>query len=398
MEPTNSSAVQRTTGENLPEAPSVAVGHISIRSTALTVVTVMGVVFLLRYAQELFIPVVLAILVSYALNPIVDLTSRLRVPRALAAGVVLLGITAAIGYGCYAVRAQAIEAIETLPEAAQKIRSKMAEFRGSQDTTSALGKIQQAAAEIEKTAAEVTSDSKPVPRGVTKVRIEEPVFRATDLFWTGSMGLFSFMSQVVLVWFLVYFILAAGDLFKRKFVRIIGTKLSEKRITLEAINEMNAQIGRFLLIQALTSVLVAVGTTAALWAYGLNQPAVWGIFAGILNSIPYVGAIVVSIGIALIAFLQFGTISDTVQISGIVLVITSLEGFLLTPSLMGKAARINGVAMFLGLLFWSWLWGIIGMIVAVPIMMALKTICERVDGLHAIGEMLDEKRVVASGV
>ena len=212
------------------------------------------------------------------------------------------------------------------------------------------------------------------------------------------MGFFSLMSQVVLVWFLVFFILASGDLFKRKFVRIIGTKISEKRITLEAINEINVQMGRFLLIQAVTSALVGVCTTLALWAFGVNQPAVWGILSGILNSIPYVGAIVVSVGIALIAFLQFGTLSATVQISSVVLIITSLEGFLLTPSLMGKAARINGVAMFLSLLFWSWLWGIIGMIVAVPIMMALKTICERVDGLHAIGEMLDEKRVAAPSV
>ena len=100
------------------------------------------------------------------------------------------------------------------------------------------------------------------------------------------MGLLGFLSQAVLVWFLVFFILASGDLFKRKLVRVIGTKLSEKRLTLEGINEINAQIGRFLLIQVLTSVIVAICTTAALWAFGVRQPAVWGVAAGVFTPYP----------------------------------------------------------------------------------------------------------------
>ena len=139
------------------------------------------------------------------------------------------------------------------------------------------------------------------------------------------------------------------------------------------------------------NVALGICTTAALWAFGVRQPAVWGVAAGVFNSIPYVGAIIVTGVIGLIAFLQFGTFTSIVQISGVVLAITSLEGFLLTPALMGRAARINGVAMFIGLLFWSWIWGIIGMIVAVPIMMVLKSICERVETLHPIGELLSER-------
>lgn len=371
-----------------PLAPS---GPIGIRSVSLAVITVVAFILLLRFAQELFIPVVLSILFSYALHPVVEMTSRLRVPRVLAAGVVLIGLTAAIGFGIYALRHQAIDAIEMLPEAAQKVRLKMQEFRRTPDSTSALGKIQHAANEIEKTATEVTAGAKGAIQGVNKVQIDEPTFQANAYIWTGSMGLLGFLSQAVLVWFLVFFILASGDLFKRKLVRVIGTKLSEKRMTLEGINEINAQIGRFLLIQILTSVIVAICTTAALWAFGVRQPAVWGVVAGVFNSIPYVGAIIVTGVIGLIAFLQFGTLTSILQISGVVLAITSLEGFLLTPALMGRAARINGVAMFIGLLFWSWIWGIIGMIVAVPIMMVLKCICERVESLHSIGELLSER-------
>lgn len=376
-----------------PKAPpaSEPVVGIGVRSMALTAITVVAFIFLLRYAEDLFVPVVLAILLAYALDPIVVFVARLRLPRPFAASLVLLGVTATVAVGLYALRYQAIEAIEMLPEAAQRVRGKLQEIRRAPAADSALGKIQEAANEIEKTAAEVVG-SKEASKGVTKVQIDEPAFRATDFFWAGSVGLAGFFSQAVLVWFLVFFILAAGDLFKRKLVRVIGTKLSEKRVTLEAINEINGQIGRFLLIQVFTSILVGLCTTAALWSFGLNQPAVWGVAAGIFNSIPYVGAIIVTSTIALIAFLQFGSLAITLQIAGVVLAITTLEGFLLTPALMGKAARINGVAMFLSLLFWSWLWGIIGMIVAVPIMMAVKSICERVDGFHPVGELLGERQ------
>jgi predicted PurR-regulated permease PerM len=255
-----------------------------------------------------------------------------------------------------------------------------------------MGKIQTAAKEIEKAAAEASeTDRAATPRGVTRVQIDEPAFRANEYLWSGSLGLMEVIGQAVMVAFLVFFMLASGDLFKRKLVHIIGSKLSEKRVTLEVIKEINKQIERFLLIQIVTSVIVAVCTTAALWAFGVSQPAVWGIAAGVFNSIPYFGAILVTAGIALVAFLQFGSLGMTLQVAGAALAITSLEGFLLTPALMGRAARINGVAMFLSLLFWSWLWGVIGMIVAVPIMMVLKTVCDRIESLEPLGELLGER-------
>jgi predicted PurR-regulated permease PerM len=371
--------------------PIVLQMPVGIRSVALSVLAVLGLIFLLRYAKELFVPVVLAILIAYALDPVVTTLTRIRIPRIVASIAVVLGLLLGTGYGLYALRHQAIAAIESLPEAAQKLRQKIQELqKGPDDSTSAITKIQQAAKALEKTAAEAAGTTKS-PRGVTRVQIEEPVFRANDYLWFGSLGLLTALGQAVMVAFLVFFILASGDLFKRKLVRVIGKRLSEKRVTLESINEINAQIERFLLIQVLTSVLVGVGTALALWMYGVNQPAAWGLAAGVFNSVPYFGAIIVTAGLALVAFLQFGSLSIAIQIAGVALVITSLEGFLLTPALMGRAARINGVAMFLSLLFWSWIWGIIGMIVAVPLMMVLKTVCDRVENLQPIGELLGER-------
>jgi len=376
-------------GADLTGPPRVPIG---VRSIALTVLAVLGLLFLLRYAQEFLLPCVLAILIAYALDPIVNAVTRLRIPRVLAAAIVFLALLAGLGLGGYALRHQAIAAIETVPQAARQLRARLEELRNaSTSSNSAIAKIQDAAKEIEITAAAASGsrDAQPA-RGVTKVQIEEPAFRANDYLWYGSMTLMQFLGQAVMVAFLVFFLLAAGDLFKRKLVRIIGSKLSEKRVTVEVIKEINQQIGHFLLIQVLTSAIVAVCTTAALWAFGVSQPAVWGLAAGIFNSIPYFGAIFVTAGIAVVAFLQFGSIKMAVEVAGVALVITSLEGFILTPALMGRAARINGVAMFLSLLFWSWLWGVIGLIVAVPLMMALKSVCDRVESLQPLGELLAE--------
>ena len=366
----------------------------SVRSIALTILAVLGLFFLLRYAQEVFLPVALAILIAYALDPLVTALARLRIPRALAAATVVLGLIAGTGIGCYLLRHQAISVIDALPDAAEKVRLKLRELRESPDgATTALGKIQNAAKEIEKTAADAAGTNRPAPqRGITKVQIDEPSSHATEYLWWGSLGLLQAAGQAVMVAFLVFFLLAAGDLFKRKLVRIIGSKLSEKRITLEVINEINRQIERFLLIQVVTSALVGACTTAALWAFGVHQPVVWGIAAGIFNTIPYFGAILVTAGLAVVALLQFGSATVALQVAGTALAITSLEGFILTPTLMGRAARINGVAMFLSLLFWSWLWGVVGMIVAVPLMMVIKSICERIESLQPLGELLGERQ------
>jgi predicted PurR-regulated permease PerM len=138
-------------------------------------------------------------------------------------------------------------------------------------------------------------------------------------------------------------------------------------------------------------VFVGVTTWLGLAIIGVTHAGIWGAAAGILNFIPYFGAAIASVGLGIVAFVQFGTIAAGFEAGSVALGIRVLEGGLLTPMLMGRAAGINGVALFVSLLFWGWLWGIIGTLVAVPIMMIVKTICERIDGLQAVGELLSEK-------
>jgi predicted PurR-regulated permease PerM len=192
------------------------------------------------------------------------------------------------------------------------------------------------------------------------------------------------------VMFLVYFFLVTGDLYKRKLVKIAGPTFTQKKLTVQILDEINRQIESFMRVQVLTSALVAIATSASLWYFGLQQYIVWGLLAGIFNSIPYLGPVIVTGGLGLVAFMQFDSIPKTLSICGVAFLITSLEGFLLTPALMSRAARINSAAIFTGLLFWSWVWGVWGTILAVPMLMMIKAVCDHIEDLQPIGELLGE--------
>jgi len=247
----------------------------------------------------------------------------------------------------------------------------------------AVEKVQQAADEL--TGAEKPS----APKGVTRVQIEEPGFQASTLLWSTSIGVASAANQLIMVLFLTYFMLLSDQLFKRKLVEIVGT-LSQKKVTVTVLEDIARQIEQFLIIQLATSSVVAVVTGVALWAMGLQQAALWGLLAGIFNSIPYYGPLLVTGGLAIVGFLQFGTIGMTIAVAGVSLLITTLEGLLLTPTLMGRAASMNQVAVFAGLLFWSWAWGIWGLLLAVPMMMVIKVICDDVEPLQPVGHLLGD--------
>jgi len=223
-----------------------------------------------------------------------------------------------------------------------------------------------------------------------RVQVEEkPIDLSTYLWWGGS-SIAALVTQLVLIFFFVYFLLLSGDLFKRKLVKIAGPSLGAKRLTVEILDEITVQIERFLLVQISASVVVAVLCIVAFQWAGLERATLWGIVAGLLTSIPYLGAVVIVALVALAAFLQFGTLPEVLLIGGLALGIRCFETMLLTPWLSGKAARMNLVAVFAGLLFWGWVWGPWGMLLAMPMMVVMKSIADRIEGLKAIGELLGD--------
>jgi predicted PurR-regulated permease PerM len=356
------------------------------RSVALMILTAIAVTVLLHYAETMIIPVVLGLLISYALGPTVTRLTRWRVPRPAAAAIVVVVTAGAVGSLLYGLRGEAAALVEQLPQGASRLRRLLED--GPQKTgTTAIQQVQRAANELEKAA---DAAAPPPPTGVQRVQVEEPRFNIGDYLMYGSVGFATVSMQVALILFLAYFLLASGDLYRRKLVKIAGPSLSKKKITVQILAEIDRQIETFLVVQVFTNTVVAIATWLAFRALGLQQAGVWGVLAGLFNSIPYLGPVVVTAATAAAGFLQFGTLRMAMMIGGVALVITTLEGFLLTPWLTSRAARMNAVAIFIGLLFWGWVWNVWGMLLAVPMLMVVKAICDHVDDFKAVGELLGE--------
>ncbi len=379
------------------QAPAAPVPHatpitappppIDLRSGSLFVLAVVASVYMLHWAKGLFIPLMVGVTLSVALTPVVDWMERWRLPRVLGAGLLLFGALGASVYAAYALADDAAALIETLPEAAQKVRDQMQAQPG--DPQGTIQKVKKAAEGIERVAAARHAASAPAPdSGVTRVQIEKPDFSLSDYLWTGTLGLAGAVGQTIAVTFIAYFLLVSGKTFRRKMVRIAGPTFTRRRITVQALDEITAQIQRYLLVQLFTSLVVGVASWLAFLWLGLNHAAVWGIVAGVLDLIPYIGLVVVCGATALVGFMQFSSIEMALLISGASAVIHAIESYLLTPWLTSQASRLNPVAVFIGVLSWGWLWGIWGLLLGVPILMVVKAVCDRVDDLKPIGELL----------
>lgn len=356
---------------------------VDVRSLSLAVLAILGAVYMLHWARAVFIPLLLGVMLAYALWPLVDRLERWRLPRALGAGLVLAAILGGLGGAGYALADDATELMETLPEAAAKVRRALRDH-GAQPA-GPIDQVQKAATLLEQAALEAAAAT---PRGVMRVQIEPPRFNIKNFFWSSTLGLAGLLAQAVVVVFLVYFLLVSGSTFRRKLVKIAGHRLSDKKVTVQALDEINQQIQSYLLVQLFTSVLVGIATGLSFWALGLANAAVWGVAAGVLNLIPYLGSMAVTVLAMGVAFMQFGTLEMVLLVGGISLLINTLEGQLLMPWLTSRACRMNAVSVFVGVLAFGWLWGVWGMLLGVPILMVLKTVCDRVEDLKPVGELL----------
>jgi predicted PurR-regulated permease PerM len=376
-------------GEPAPMVISMPVG---VRNVALTVLASLAGIAALQYAQAMLIPVVLGILIAYALERPVSALARVKVPRAIGSAFVILVVVGAVGGGVWALTGEAMDIVSQVPRAAARIRQRVEAPRTQQG--GAIDTVQRAANALQKTAdaasQETQTTTAPARSDVQKVQVVQPAVNVGSYLYWGGMGIVGALGQAVVILFLVYFFLSSGNLYKRKLVKIAGPHLWQKKLTVEILDEINSQIGSFIRVQLLTSAIVGAATMAVLWYFGLNQWIVWGLLAGIFNSIPYLGPVLVTAGLGMVAFLQFDSVSQTLLVCAAAFVITSLEGFLLTPALMGRAAKMNPVAVFVGLLFWSWIWGVWGAILAVPMLMMLKAVCDHIEDLQPVGELLGE--------
>lgn len=359
---------------------------VDVRSLSLSVLTVIAVGYAMHAASAVIITLLLGIMLSYALSPLVDWLEQRRLPRAIGAGLLIVGLCGLTGTTLWAVSDDANALIESLPSATQKLRQAVRQQRGSDE--SAIDKVQRAAAQLEQAAQEGAATRQSTIRGVTRVSIERTRFDIQDYLWSSTLGAAASVGQAVVVVFIAYFLLAAGSSFRRKMVKIAGPSFSQKRITVQVLDEITGQIHRYLLVQVFVSVLVGLVIGGIYLAIGLEHAAAWAVAAFVLNFVPYLGTVVLVAGSGLVAFVQFGNLDQALLVGGVGLVIHAISGNLLTPWLTSRTSRMNAVTVFVGVLAFGALWGVWGLLLGVPILTTVKAVCDRVEELKPIGELM----------
>ena len=355
------------------------------RYAVIAIATILAVAAL-RAAAGFLVPLVFGVVLALALAPVVRRLERI-IPRWIASALVVVMVITSVAGFAYSLSDEATLAVANLPAATRALRQALRGLvRGGEGT---LSQLQQAAKELQKTATENTNRPS-TPSGVTPVQVVEPPVDFNNFVWFGSQGVLTFLGSLALIAFLVYFLLASGDLFKRKLIRLSGERLSQRRITLQMIDQIGDRVGKAMLHLVFAGILVGLCTWALLWWFGVHYPVLWGVAAGLLNCIPYLGPAVVAAGLFLASLLQFSDIATATLVAGISLVITTIEGSLFTPIVFGRSVSLNPVAVFVSFMFWGWLWGIPGMFLALPLLTIVKTISESIEDLAPVAELLSD--------
>lgn len=209
---------------------------VDVRSVSLAVLAGLAVLYTMQWASVVLIPLMLGVTVSYALSPVVDRLERARLPRAAGAGLLLLAIVGGIGSTVYSLSDDATALIESLPDVAQKIRQTVHDNHNPSAST--IDKMQKAATQLEQAAQEGGLTASTTSRGVTRVRVERPQFDIKDYLWTGTLGLAASLGQATMVLFISFFLMASGNTFRRKLVKIVGPTFARRKITVQALDEI----------------------------------------------------------------------------------------------------------------------------------------------------------------
>jgi predicted PurR-regulated permease PerM len=352
-------------------------------SRALIVLAVIAVIATLYFARAFLVPLLIGILASYTLRPVVDWLQALRIPRAVGAALVLAVIVGAGMWIAQSVGDQATVMIEKLPDAARKLRQNLSSARTTAPT--ALQNVQEAANELQGVAADVAQ--KPGTRTAT-VPGPSSTLWLRDYALAQSALLISVAAQTPIVLLLAYFLLASGEHFRRKLVQFVGPSLSRKKDALRILEEIDAQVQRYLFATLVSNALVGLCTWLAFEAMGMEQAGVWGVFAGVLHFVPYLGPVVLAIAAGVAGFLQFGTPLHALAVAGAAMLISGVIGMIFMPWLLSRFASVNAAVLFIALLFFGWMWGVAGLLLGAPLVAIAKVICDRIDSLNPAGDLL----------
>ena len=380
---------ESTTTHLTPESSDTPTADISSdsRGMAAIIVATVATVFALSSAQKFFIPLVFGLILACTLNPLVRFLERLKIPRLVGTTLVMAALLCGMVAATLSLRTQVEKILDQIPEAAAKLSATLRDLASQPNP---MVKVQEAARKLEHATNQAANGQTPAQKPPTRVVIDDPKIKLVDWLWTGSLGIFGFLGDTVMLLLLVLFLLLSGDTFKRKLMRISGRSLSERKITIAILDDIDRAIQNYMLTLLVANILLGLLTWVAFRWIGLDNAGAWAVAAGVLHFIPYLGPALTALATGMAAFMQFESVSMAVLVSFSSLAIATLVGVVLVTWMSGKLTKMNTTAVFVALLFWGWLWGVWGLLFAIPIMGMLKVFAERIEDLQPLAELLSE--------
>jgi predicted PurR-regulated permease PerM len=340
-------------------------------SAALTGLFVLAIFYTFYFARIFILPLVLALLFSLLLSPVVGGLSRLGIPHRLGSGLVVLALMGLIGGAVTLLIDPAATWIDRAPETLSRIEYKLRQFKKPvEEVDRATRKMEQL------TGIKDGEESEP------QVQLERKSL--SEIFFAGTRKTLAGLIMVVV---LLYFLLASGDLFLRKLVRVLP-HLENKKRAVEIARRLRRDISVYLWTITLINIGLGVAEGTAMHLLGMPNPMLWGVMATVLNFVPYLGAMVGIAVIAAVSALTFETPSQYFLPPLVYFILTALEGYFLTPIIVGRRLTLNPVVILLGLFLWGWMWGIPGAVLAVPMLASFKIVCDHLPPLAPVGEFL----------
>lgn len=341
-----------------------------VRSIALTGLFVLALFYTTYFMRSVLLPIVLALLLSYLLRPIVRGLTRLRIPTGIGAAIILLSLIAAFGYGMSFLATPAADWLEKAPYSLGQLQQKMLPLKKPME------KVAQASGEVEK----LTTP----PDAATKTAVEVKQHRVTDALFVRTP---EFIASLLTVLILLYFLLAYDGVFLPKMIKLIP-RFADKKRAVAIAHDIESHVSRYLFTITLINIClgIAVGTTVGL--LGLKNPIMWGAMVAVLNFVPYLGALTGIICMTLGAVLSYDSFGYALIFPASYLTLAVLEGNFITPWVMGRSLTLNPVLILLSITFWGWMWGIAGIILAVPILAAFKIFCTYIEQLEPVAEFM----------
>lgn len=323
----------------------------------------------LFFARSLLLPIFIATLLTLLLAPIVHVLERIRIPRAGGAGLVVAMLLALVGaLGSY-IYQPAEQWITDAPKQFRQLREKFEQIRQPMEA------VQDATERISEAAAPATEAP---PREVV---IEQRSFLGA----IGATQAYAVGTIITVV--LLFFLLASGDMFLRKLIRVIPN-FRDKIVAVEIARSIQAQIARYFASITMINIGLGLVVTAAMHLLGMPTPALLGTLAAVLNFIPYIGSAIMTAVVALVAFISFDEPGQIVLVTLVYLTLTIVEGQLIQPLVLGQRLSMPPVVVFAWILLWGWLWGVGGVVIAVPLLVVLKICADHIPSWAPLAEFL----------